>query len=392
MSFTGYHHGTRLKESTATPVLLSLGETTVIGLVGTAPDADAAKFPTDVPILINGRITEAAGLGNNGTLMDAIRSALYKIGAYVVFVRVEEGVDAAATLANVLGDAALGTGVHALRRAKALTGKEPTLIAVPGFTSGDGVTKPPVVSELETITEELEAIAFVDGPDTDDATAIAYRQLINSQRIMVVDSKRLEYDAESGNLIPMPGSSYAAGLQAWVDETIGVQHSLSNKPASAGVEGWSRISDYPKQSNLLNENAVSTIVNFGDGPVFWGNRTATGDDLWQFLSVRRVADFVNKAIRRGFLEFVDKPFSAANIKFMHESGNAMLRKLKAQEIILGGKMWLDPELNTPEDMAAGKLVWSLDLEPPAPMEDIGFIAHRNIEYYLPITKEALRAA
>ncbi|WP_333696103.1 phage tail sheath subtilisin-like domain-containing protein [Phaeobacter italicus] len=392
MTFLTQHHGTRLKESKETPVLVKYAPTAVVGLVGTAPDADPDKFPLNKPILLKGRISEAAGLGDSGTLMDAIKSVFYHVGAYVVFVRVAEGADATETLANVLGDAALKTGVHALLRGKAVTGLAPTLLAVPGFTSSDGQSKPPVVSALESIVEELEAIGFVDGPDLDDAAAIAYRQQINSGRIMIVDSKRLEYDAASGELIPMPGSSYAAGLQAWVDEEYGPQWSLSNKPASKGVEGWTRVADYPKQSNLLNFNQISTIVNHGDGPVFWGNRLATGDDIWSFISVRRVADIVNKAVRRSFLPFVDRPFSTGNVKLMLEAGNAALRSLKAQGVLIGGKMWLDPELNTPEDMAAGKITLSFDLEPPAPMEDVRFMAHRNIEYYLPLTQSALKSA
>ena len=392
MSFASFHHGTRLAESNETPVLVQIGQTAVVGLVGTAPDADPGKFPLNKPILLNGRITEAAGLGNAGTLMDAIKSVFCHIGAYVIFIRVEEGADAAATLANVLGDAALQTGVHALLRAKADTGLEPTLIAVPGFTSGDGVTKPPVVSELESILDELEAVGFVDGPDVDDATAIAYRRLINSRRIMIIDSKRLEYDADTAQMIAMPGSSYAAGLQALVDEKLGVQHSLSNKPVSKGVEGWTRVANYPKQSNLLNENGISTIVNHGEGPVFWGNRVATSDDLWAFMSVRRAADFVNKAIRKAFLEYVDKPLSAANVRFILESGNAAMRNFKAQGIILDGRLWLEEERNDPTELAAGKITLSMDLEPPAPMEDARFIAGRNIQYHLELNKEALKAA
>ncbi len=43
--------------------------------------------------------------------------------------------------------------------------------------------------------DKLGAVAFVDGPDTTDEDAVAYRALIGSQRVYVVDPKVLVWDA-----------------------------------------------------------------------------------------------------------------------------------------------------------------------------------------------------
>ena len=391
MSFESFHHGTRLQESNETPVLVQIAQTAVVGLLGTAPEADPEQFPLNTPVLLKGTPTEAVGLGETGTLKDAVDDVFDQVGAYTIVIRVEEGEDAAATMSNLVGDATTLTGVHALKKAEAQLGIKPRLIAIPGFTSGDGQTMNPVVAELTGVLDELKAVAFVDGPDTTDADAIAYRELIGSQRIYVVDPKVLIWDTETSAYVARPASARFAGVQARVDTDLGFWHSLSNKPIN-GIGGASRTVTYGSQADYLNEAHVGTIINMGSGFITWGNRSATEDDLWVFLSVRRTADFINEAMEKAYLEFVDKPFSAANLKFMLESGNAAMRTFKASGAIIGGRVWIDETLNEPTQMAAGKITLSMEFEPPAPMEDIRFIAHRNIQYYLDLTATALQSA
>ncbi|KEP69635.1 tail protein [Thioclava dalianensis] len=391
MSFASFHHGTRLQESNETPVLVQIAQTAVVGLLGTAPDADPNQFPLNTPVLLKGTPTEAAGLGETGTLKDAVDDVFDQVGAYTIVIRVEEGEDTAATLSNLVGDATTLTGVHALKKAEAQLGIKPRLIAIPGFTSGDGATTNPVVAELIGVLDQLKAVAFVDGPDTTDEDAIAYRELIGSQRIYVVDPKVLVWDTTASAYVARPASARFAGVQARVDTNLGFWHSLSNK-AINGIGGASRTVTYGSQADYLNEAHVGTIINMGSGFITWGNRSATDEDLWVFLAVRRTADFINEAMEKAYLEFVDKPFSAANLKFMLESGNAAMRTFKASGAIIGGRVWIDETLNEPTQMAAGKITLSMEFEPPAPMEDIRFIAHRNIQYYLDLTATALQAA
>lgn len=391
MADISYHHGTRLSESNETPVLVQVAKSAVVGLLGTAPDADPVKFPLNTPVLLKGTPTDAAGIGNTGTLKDAIDDVFDQVGAYTVVIRVEAGADLAATMSNIVGDATEMTGVHALHKSMQMLGIKPRLIAAPGFTSGDGVTANPVVAELVGILEDLGAVAFVDGPDTTDAAAISYRQKINSQRIYVCDPKVLVWDTDGNDYVARPSSARFAGIQARVDKKLGFWHSVSNKPMN-GIGGVTRAISYPMGTNYLNEQHVNTVVNMGDGFTTWGNRGATGDDMWAFLAVRRTADFINEAIEKAYMEFVDKPFSAANVKLMIESGNAAMRTFIAEGAILGGKVWLNQDLNEPTELAAGRITLSLDFEPPAPMEDLRFVAHRNIEYYLELTKAVLQAA
>ena len=51
-------HGIEVVELDDGPRPIRTVKSSVIGLIGTAPEADAKKFPLDTPILIAGRRTE----------------------------------------------------------------------------------------------------------------------------------------------------------------------------------------------------------------------------------------------------------------------------------------------------------------------------------------------
>ncbi len=377
-----FNHGVSVTESAETPVLIQIAETAVIGIIGTAPNADATKFPLDVPVLIK-RPSEAVGLGDGGTLKDAVDGVLDQTGTYIVIVRVAENADAAQQTSLLIGDAIAKTGVHAFEKAEGLFGWKfkPRLLCAPGFTGAfDGTNANPVAVELAVVAEKLRAVAFVDGPDTTDDAAKAYRTTLNSQRLYIIDPKVTVWSTAANAHVAQPASARFAGVQARVDREFGFWWSLSNKPLR-GITGVTRAVAYGDHANYLNVDGVNTIINTGEGFITWGNRVATGDDLWVFLSVRRTADFINEAIEKAYMEFVDKPFTRANLKFLVESGRAFLRDLQAFGAILGGNVWIDPDKNDDLQMAMGRIVLSIEFEPPAPMEDIKIIAHRNTLYY-----------
>ena len=58
-----------------------------------------------------------------------------------------------------------------------------------------------------------------------------------------------------------------------------------------------------------------------------------------------------------------------------------LNTLVARGALLGGRVWLDPELNSEAVLKAGQLYLNFDIEPPAPLERLTFMAYRNGEYY-----------
>lgn len=112
----------------------------VIGLVGTAPSANAGQYPLNDPVLVfSDDATSITALGTDGTLagqLELINAQLgdFQRAARVVIVRVEEGADDDATMTNLVGNSSLKTGIHALRAAGPKLGVVPRLIGVPDFT------------------------------------------------------------------------------------------------------------------------------------------------------------------------------------------------------------------------------------------------------------------
>lgn len=368
----------------------------VIGLIGTAPEADDALFPVDTPVLIPGTPRAAAPLGDKGTLKAALDAIFDQAGAMVVVVRVAEGADDAATLTNVLGDSSTGTGVHAFLAAESVVKASPRLLCAPGFTgSRTGDDANPVVAELQGLAEKMRAIVIADGPNTNATDAIAYRETLGSDRVFVVDPGVKVWDPTTLANAVQPASARVAGMIAKRDAEKGFWWSPSNQPVN-GIVGTARpvafhMSDPASEANRLNEKCVATIVQ-KNGYRLWGNRTTATDPMWAFLSVRRTADMIYESIEEAFLWAMDRPMSANLVLDIQESVGSYLRHLKAVGAILGGSCWLDPELNSKEQLMAGKLYLDFDIEPPAPLEHLTFRAHRDNGHYTELVNQVLSAS
>ena len=70
--------------------------------------------------------------------------------------------------------------------------------------------------------------------------------------------------------------------------------------------------------------------------------------------------------------------------------NRALRRWTALGATLGGRVWLDPALNTAESLSAGLVYIHYDGEAPAPMEHIVFVFNRNTGYYDTVLASAAR--
>lgn len=125
---------------------ISVVATSIIGIVGTAPNADATVFPLNTPVLIAGSQATAAKLDTTvtdltsglGTLPDALASILTQSGAVVVVVRVDVGTTDDETLANILGGVDSNTGqylgMQAFLASQSILGFAPRILIAPGFT------------------------------------------------------------------------------------------------------------------------------------------------------------------------------------------------------------------------------------------------------------------
>ncbi|WP_264330656.1 phage tail sheath subtilisin-like domain-containing protein [Wolbachia endosymbiont (group B) of Erebia ligea] len=372
-------HGVNVIEVTSGARTVRTAKSSVIGVIGTAPDADGQKFPLNKPILIAGSLKEAAKLGQSGTLPSAINAIFSQIGATVVVIRVEEKVEE--TLSNVIGGVNEETGeyqgIQAFLSSESIVHVAPRILIAPQFThqlSGDAGN--PVVSALIPIAEKLRAIIVADGPNTNDEEAIKWRKSVGSSRVYVVDPWVKVFIEGKEEILPP--SSFVAGLIAKIDSEQGFWHSPSNKEIN-GIVGTSRPIDFMLgntncRANHLNENEVTTIIH-QNGYRLWGNRTCSNDSKWAFLSVRRTADLINDSLLRAHLWAVDRNITKTYIDDVIEGVNSYLASLKAQGAIISGKCYATPELNTPANIASGKVYFDFKFTPPYPAEQIIFRSH-----------------
>ena len=378
-------HGVEVSEISSGPRTIRTTKSSVIGLIGTAPDADHASFPLNKPVLIVGSRREAAKLGATGTLPMAINGIFDQIGAMVIVIRVEEGADEAETIANIIGgvDAQTGDykGVQAFLSAESIVHAAPRILIAPGFTHQRPNNQAnPVISSMLVIADRLRAVIIADGPNTNDQEAITWRNVFGTARVYIVDPwVKIFIDSEQ----VVPPSPYIAGLIARSDNENGFWWSPSNQEIY-GIVGTARPVDFTLgdancRANFLNENEVTTIIR-QEGYRLWGNRSCSSDPKWAFLSVRRTADLINDSLLRAHLWAVDRNITRTYLDDVVESVNAYLAHLKALGAILGGQCYPDPELNTPANIAQGKVYFDFDFTPPYPAERIVFRSHLINDY------------
>ncbi len=387
-------HGVEIQEIDVGPRPIPTVKSSVIGIVGTAPDADATAFPLNTPVLIAGSRLEAAKLDLIGTGLGTLPKALDGIfdqaGAMVVVIRVDEGVDAAATKSNVIGGVNAGTdayeGVHALLAAESVVHVTPRILIAPGFTNDAAV-----VSEMIGIADRMRAVIIADGPNTTDAEAITYREGFGSARVYVVDPQVKVWDTVADAETVEPASARIAGVISKSDNDRGFWWSPSNREIY-GIIGTARAVDFAlgdtnARANYLNENEVATIIR-QDGYRLWGNRTCSSDPKWAFLNVRRTADMINESIQVAHMWAVDRNITKTYLEDVLEGVNDYMRHLKAQGAIINGFAWADPDLNTPDQISQGIVYIDFDFTPPYAAEHIVFRSQLTDGYLTEVLPEA----
>ncbi len=343
-------------------------------------------FPLNTPTLIVGRRIEGARLGAAGTLPPALDAIFDHAATLVVVVRVAEGVDDAATLTNFMGGDTAQTGVHAFVAAEPTVGVKPKILVAPNWSS-----ELALATELDGVAHRLKAIAVVEGPSTTDTDALDFRANFASERVYLVDP-RVQIFATALNAYRYEGASArVAGIMAANDLANGWHTSPSNK-AMRGITGTERaidfaLSDSASRANLLNEHDVAVIIRH-EGWRLWGNRTCSPDPQWQFINVRRAADMAYEALEASHLWAVDRNITRTYVEDVLESVNAYLAHLTAIGAVIGGRCWADEELNTPDQIALGRVYFDFDFTPPYPAERITFRSHLVNDYLVEIIPAA----
>jgi uncharacterized protein len=263
-----------------------------------------------------------------------------------------------------------------------------------GATATIGNAANAVTAEIQAISGRLRAAWIKDGPNSTDAAAIQDRGDYDDSRGYMIDPQSLVEDTTLKTIVSKPSSAAIAGMLSRVHNEEGYWVSPSNH-VIYGIVGTARpiefnISDPNTQAQILNSKEVSTIVRT-NGFRVWGNRSLSSDPQWAFLSVRITADLIYDALDQSFLWAMDRGLNGTSVLNIAESVNRYLRDERSKGAILNGRCWIDPKRNSIAQLSQGHLVASFDIEPPAPMERLTFLAYRNGGYYTEVFDSAARA-
>lgn len=377
-----YLHGVKVTEIAAALRTLTTSSTAVIGLVATAPDADNDTFPLNQPTLLTG-ITPSmiAKAGKTGTLSRTLDGILDIVNCKVIVIRVEESEDESQMKANVIGgvnEEGNYTGLKAFLVSAAVCAIKPRIFCVPKYDSQD------VTTELVSVAQKLNGFVYAScyGCNTKEQ-AVTYRRQFSQRELMLIFGDFLSFNPNTKQTEVDYAVGRAAAMRAYQDKEFGWHTSISNK-ALNGVTGVTKplsfdINDSATDVNYLNEQGITACINY-NGYKFYGLRTCSADKLFIYENYTRTAQVLKDTIAQSFDWAVDKDISVNLVKDIIEAINAKWREFVAKGYLIGGKAFINPELNTAATLKDAKLLISYDYCPVPPLEQLGFNQYISDEY------------
>lgn len=379
-----FFHGARVKENTDLQTAINDVDSTVIGLVAVADDADATTFPLDTPVLITRVISVLGKAGKTGSLYKSLKAISDQVSTRVIVVRVAAAgtEDGAKTQSQLIigGSQADGsyTGMFALLTAEQKVGYRPRILGVPMYDTQE------VTAQLRVIAKQLRAFSYsyCDGCET-IAEAKTYRQQFAEREGMLIWPNFIAYNPESGKNEEFPAVAYALGMRAKIDNEQGWHKSLSNVAVS-NVLGITKdvfwaLQAEDSDANELNANEVTTLIK-RDGFRFWGNRT-TDKNEYIFEVYTRTAQILADTIAEAQFTTVDSPLTPANVKDVVSGINAKLQGLVTAGRLIGAACWFDIVDNPTTGIRQGKVVVRYNYSPVPPLEDLTMIQTFTDQYY-----------
>ncbi|MFZ5272151.1 phage tail sheath subtilisin-like domain-containing protein [Enterobacter asburiae] len=387
---TTFHHGTRVTETTDLGVAINDIDSSVIGVVCTADDADADTFPLNTPVLITRVLSVMNKAGTTGTLSTVLTAIGNQCSPKVVVIRVADAANWKPTKSDEdeptqdslviggQGDDGKFTGLYALLTAEARAGAKPRIIGAPGLDSLN------VATELGVIAKKLRAFTYVGAPGCNSVEdAKAYRQQLSGRETMVIWPDWTAYDSNTGQTGVVPSPAVALGLRALIDQSVGWHKSLSNVEVS-GVTGithdvYYSLQDTDSDTDDLNQAGITTLIK-RNGFRFWGNRTCD-EETYIFEVYTRTAQILADEVAEANARNVDDPLNPSLANDIVDGVSQKLSSLTTKGQLLGGKAWFETTDNDKGSLRNGKLTIKYNYTPVPPLEDLEFIQDFTDDYF-----------
>ena len=275
-------------------------------------------------------------------------------------------------------------GLEVIERVYPVNRKVPGLIVATGW-SEDVEVAAIMATKAENINGLFRALAIIDIPVSGDDAPTIYTDVpsYKNEKNLVDPMQHVLWPMLRLGETEYRYSSQFAALIQWTTHNIGndvpyVSPSNQNIQCDSlivGEPGARReVSLSNTKVNYLNENGITTALNFSRGWTAYGNRNAcypgTTDTKDVFISNRLMFNWTQAEYILTYAQKVDRPITRALIESITDSFNDRLNGLTAAGALLGGRIEFRKEDNPYTDVIDGKIKFKLYLTPPPPAEEI----------------------
>lgn len=369
---------------------------TIGGAFTGANDTVAAKFPLNVPVhFTTDDLEMTTALGATGTLRHTIDAIISEgIIASVVAVRVAEGANIEATMANIVGSASARTGLYALLDAKGETGVEPDILIAPGYTSQRlGSAANPAATALDAICDRITtAVAVCDTPSANKTVAVEWAADFAGTLNVIAIGQAVRVSVD-GTPVVRPASPHIAAQIVRTDKEKGAPYyNPGHSPGQRALKGilgpdravtW-RVNDPDCEANYLIQRGVNSLVqveqnrtfrrvNSPQGKDFWGFFNTSSDPKWRAINMVRTRKAVLEVIPRTLVQYIGRNLGAHLITTIGSSIEAFLAELYGlpePAILPGWKVLWPRELNTNGVLAVGGSAFRVQFQEAPPLVDL----------------------
>lgn len=383
-----YLHGVEIKE-TAKAANLSAGDSSVIALIGTAPQGLVGA-----PVLVTSLAAGVASFGEDiggFTIPAALDFIFSHASAKVIVINVLDNADATALLtdgemtkadgkwATHIYEATLPTAVDfaadivaALELLPGLEdsiGIKPNLVIAPGYSQLAAV-----MAKMITVAQKLNGFAIVDVVAASVAAAVAARTggayASASPSLILAFPQILRYNANEAENQQLGLSVAVATAKAITDSVLGYWISPSNLEL-AGILATtiaikSSLTDSTADTNLLNGAGIITVLRrAGSGYRVWGNWTAafpTEKGAEVMIAPRAVRMMIREVLIDAAITYLDRNnITKLTVEMIQNDVNAFLRGLIGSGAINSGECIWDSDKNPSSEISQGKLLYTISV-------------------------------
>jgi len=176
-----------------------------------------------------------------------------------------------------------------------------------------------------------------------------------------------------GAVLPVPGSGHLAGVFACTDLTVGVHKAPANATVVGALDvAW--LVDVATHGRLNAASVNAVTMRPGRGIRIMGARTLDQDITWQYVNVRRLISMIELSLESSLAWVVFEPNTPSLQAAVEREIRSFLLSLWQRGALDGAQasdamtVRCDDTTTTTDDVAAGRLICLIGVQPPIPAE------------------------